>query len=143
MRRANISRAQDEPGAEPSKVELVASMDVTSVEELRARSIAIALMFAALFCFACLDTSGKWLSRQIPIWEVVWARYMGATLFVLIFINPAFDLAAGPAAHPRAAFVRRDRPQFIRSALVAACRDGVDLIRGPASDRTLCGSDSR
>ncbi len=64
-------------------------MEAVSAEDLRHRSIAIALMFAALFCFACLDTSGKWMSRHIPIWEVVWARYMGATLFVFIFINPA------------------------------------------------------
>jgi drug/metabolite transporter (DMT)-like permease len=85
-------------------------MDVTSVEELRARSIAIALMFAALFCFACLDTSGKWLSRHIPIWEVVWARYMGATLFVLIFINPATT--------PRMLSTSRPGLQLIRALLL-------------------------
>jgi drug/metabolite transporter (DMT)-like permease len=110
MPRENIKRAGEARGAEPNKVELVASMDVTSAEELRARSIAIALMFAALFCFACLDTSGKWLSRHIPIWEVVWARYMGATLFVLLFINPATT--------PRMLSTSRPGLQIIRALLL-------------------------
>jgi drug/metabolite transporter (DMT)-like permease len=109
MPRANRKRPQERV-APPSKRELTASMDAANAEELRARSIAIALMFAALFCFACLDTSGKWLSRQIPIWEVVWARYMGATLFVLIFINPATT--------PRMLSTSRPGLQLIRALLL-------------------------
>ncbi|GAC1333664.1 MAG: DMT family transporter [Beijerinckiaceae bacterium] len=85
-------------------------MDAASADELRARSIAIALMFAALFCFACLDTSGKWLSRHIPVWEVVWARYMGATFFVLMFINPATT--------PRMLSTSRPVLQLIRALLL-------------------------
>jgi drug/metabolite transporter (DMT)-like permease len=109
MPRANRKRLEERV-APPSKVELAASMDAANAEELRAHSIAIALMFAALFCFACLDTSGKWLSRQIPIWEVVWARYMGATLFVLIFINPATT--------PRMLSTSRPGLQLIRALLL-------------------------
>jgi drug/metabolite transporter (DMT)-like permease len=110
MRGINLKRAEDARAGDQPRIELVASMDATSAEDLRARSIAIALMFAALFCFACLDTSGKWLSRHIPIWEVVWARYMGATLFVLIFINPATT--------PRMLSTSRPVLQLVRALLL-------------------------
>ena len=55
----NLKRADKTPAQAMRSVELVASMDASSAEELRGRSVAIGLMFAALFCFACLDTSGK------------------------------------------------------------------------------------
>jgi drug/metabolite transporter (DMT)-like permease len=102
----NLNRADKTPAQAMRSVELVASMDATSAEDLRARSVAIALMFAALFCFACLDTSGKWMSRHIPIWEVVWARYMGATLFVLIFVNPATTPSMLSTARPGVQLIR-------------------------------------
>jgi drug/metabolite transporter (DMT)-like permease len=110
MPQRNTGRAEEKPPTEQTKVELVASMDATSAEELRVRSVAIALMFAALFCFACLDTSGKWLSHYVPIWEVVWARYMGATFFVLLFINPATT--------PRMLSTSRPGLQLIRALLL-------------------------
>jgi drug/metabolite transporter (DMT)-like permease len=110
MTRASQGRREENDAIQPQKVELIASMDATSAEELRTRSIAIALMFAALFCFACLDTSGKWLSRQIPVWEVVWARYMGATIFVLLFVNPATT--------PRMLSTSRPGLQFVRALLL-------------------------
>jgi drug/metabolite transporter (DMT)-like permease len=102
----NLKRADKTPAQAMRSVELVASMDASSAEELRGRSVAIGLMFAALFCFACLDTSGKWMSRHIPIWEVVWARYMGATLFVLIFVNPATTPSMLSTARPGVQLIR-------------------------------------
>src|SRR5947209_20602084 len=105
-----LKRAEPARGESTPKIELVASMDATSPEDMRARSIAIALMFAALFCFACLDTSGKWMSRHIPIWEVVWARYMGATCFVLLFVNPATT--------PRMLSTSRPMLQLVRALLL-------------------------
>jgi drug/metabolite transporter (DMT)-like permease len=110
MSQKNVKRADAAGAAEPTKIELVASMDAASAEELRARSVAIVLMFAALFCFACLDTSGKWLSHYVPIWEVVWARYLGATFFVLLFINPATT--------PRMLSTSRPGLQLIRALLL-------------------------
>lgn len=71
-----------------SRTALGGSVDVTSDADRRARRAAIALMCGALLCFACLDATGKWLVRHVPVWEIVWARYLGATLLVLPFINP-------------------------------------------------------
>jgi hypothetical protein len=34
------------------------------------------LMLAALFCFAVLDTTGKYLSQRYPVGVLVWARYL-------------------------------------------------------------------
>ena len=48
----------------------------------------IGLMMLALFCFTCIDTLAKWLGQSLPTIEVVWARYMGALVFVLILFNP-------------------------------------------------------
>ena len=64
------------------------SIEASSDADRRSRGIGILLMCCALVCFACLDASGKWLSRHVPVWEVVWARYLGATVLVLLFINP-------------------------------------------------------
>lgn len=64
------------------------SIEAASDADRRSRGIGILLMCCALVCFACLDASGKWLSRHVPVWEVVWARYLGATVLVLLFINP-------------------------------------------------------
>ncbi|MEA2840983.1 MAG: hypothetical protein QOF41_2313 [Methylobacteriaceae bacterium] len=127
MPQKNIKRADAGGAAEPAKIELVASMDAASAEELRVRSVAIALMFAALFCFACLDTSGKWLSHYVPIWEVVWARYLGATFFVLLFINPATT--------PRMLSTSRPGLQLIRALLFGATVLNFFALAGCSSHR--------
>ncbi len=55
----------------------------------RARRLTgIALMCAAVACFALLDTTAKYLSLSMSTVEVVWARYTGAFLFPFIVSNP-------------------------------------------------------
>jgi drug/metabolite transporter (DMT)-like permease len=64
-------------------------IDSTSIQEARRRRKGIALMCGALICFALLDAIGKWLGKaNVPVWEVVWFRYIGATLLVSLAINP-------------------------------------------------------
>ena len=48
----------------------------------------IALMAAAVFCFACLDASAKLLAQDLPVLQVVWARYAFNFLLVLPLVNP-------------------------------------------------------
>lgn len=71
------------PGAAPR-----ASLEATDAAEAVSRRRGIFLMCCALICFACLDATGKWLGRHVPVWEVVWSRYVGATVLMLIFTNP-------------------------------------------------------
>lgn len=89
---------------------VAANVDARSESEQRERRVGIALMCGALVCFACLDASGKWLSRHVPVWEVVWARYLGATILVLLFVNPWTT--------PRMLHTRRPVLQTVRSLLL-------------------------
>ena len=57
-------------------------------------------MCGAVACFACLDSSAKYLSRDMSVIQVVWARYAGA--FVLAFV------LSNPLSHP--GLVRTTRP---------------------------------
>lgn len=62
--------------------------ELPSPGDARARVIGIALMCAALFCFALLDTTAKWLTGHLPTLQVVWARYASHFVLGFIFINP-------------------------------------------------------
>lgn len=55
----------------------------------RQRLTGIAFMCCAVATFACLDCTGKYLIGFMDILQVVWARYVGAFLLALIFLNPA------------------------------------------------------
>jgi drug/metabolite transporter (DMT)-like permease len=52
------------------------------------RLTGIALMCGAVACFACLDTTAKYLNLYMATLQVAWARYTGAFLFPLIVSNP-------------------------------------------------------
>jgi len=56
--------------------------------DTRARIIGIALMCGALFCFAILDTTAKWLTGHLPTLQVVWARYASHFVIGFLFVNP-------------------------------------------------------
>jgi drug/metabolite transporter (DMT)-like permease len=45
----------------------------------------------ALVLFACLDTTAKYTSRTLPVMEVVFFRYAGATVLCLIAFRPWHD----------------------------------------------------
>jgi drug/metabolite transporter (DMT)-like permease len=62
--------------------------ELPAATDARARLTGIALMSAALFCFALLDTTGKWLTQHMPVMQVVWARYASHFVLGFLFINP-------------------------------------------------------
>jgi drug/metabolite transporter (DMT)-like permease len=93
----------------------VASATVTrtasaEAEDRRMRILAIALMCATMVCFTGQDTCAKWLSASLPIAQIVWARYVGASLIALI--------ASGPFSRPAILRSKRPRLQLLRSALL-------------------------
>lgn len=49
----------------------------------------IALMCGALFCFACLDASAKWLNQHMEPMQTVFVRYSVSMVLVGILLNPA------------------------------------------------------
>ena len=64
------------------------SRRLAPLDDVRARLAGIGLFCAACFCFAILDTTGKWLGNHLPILEVVWARYAFHFMLSLLFVNP-------------------------------------------------------
>jgi drug/metabolite transporter (DMT)-like permease len=76
----------------------------------RQRLIGIALMCLTMICFACLDSTAKYLNHYMETLEVVWARYTGGLLLALILSNPV----------SRPAIMRTKRPwlQIGRSILL-------------------------
>ncbi len=81
-----------------------------AAEDHRLRIVAIALMCGAMLLFTGLDTSSKWLSLRLPILEIVWARYLGATVIALA--------NARPWARPAVLVSRRPGLQALRSLLL-------------------------
>src|SRR3984957_3043086 len=79
-------------------------------EDRRMRVLAIALMCATMVCFTGQDTCAKWLSTSLPIVQIVWARYVGASVGVLI--------ASRSLSAPAILRSRRPRLQLLRSVLL-------------------------
>jgi drug/metabolite transporter (DMT)-like permease len=81
-------------------------------QQRRQRLTGIALMCGAVATFSCLDTTGKYLLRYMDPLQVVWARYFGAFLLALIYLNPI--------TRPRMMTTSRPLMQIGRSALLLA-----------------------
>jgi drug/metabolite transporter (DMT)-like permease len=56
--------------------------------ERNRRLAGIGFMCLALACFSGLDSTDKWLSRDLPILDVVFVRYCGALLLMSAVLNP-------------------------------------------------------
>ncbi len=74
------------------------------------RVLAIALMCGAMVCFTGLDSCAKWLSASLRITQIIWTRYVGASLIAL----------ANSRALSRPVTLRSKRPglQLVRSTLL-------------------------
>ena len=79
-------------------------------EDRRMRFLAIALMCATMIGFTAQDTCAKWLSASLPTAQIVWARYVGASLIALI--------ASRSLSRPAMLRSRRPRLQLVRSVLL-------------------------
>lgn len=76
------------------------------------RLTAILLMCGAVFCFACLDASGKWANRFVDPLVTTWARYVGSVVLLGLFLNPW--------TKPRLLHSNRFGLQVLRSMLLFA-----------------------
>jgi len=76
------------------------------------RLTGIALMCAAVTCFALLDATAKFLNLHMSTLEVVWARYTGAFVFPFMLSNPW--------TRPELLITRRLGMQIGRSVLLLA-----------------------
>lgn len=66
----------------------------------------VALLLAALFCFALLDATSKHLSQTFNVPLLVWARYAVHCLAMLIFLGPSQGARLIATSRPVAQVVR-------------------------------------
>ncbi|MHB2165413.1 DMT family transporter [Alsobacter sp. R-9] len=85
----------------------------------RERLIGILLMCSAVLCFSGLDTTAKFLSRELPTAQVVWARYFANVMIVLAVLNPV--------TQPGVLRSSRLGLQIVRSALLLSST-GLNFI---------------
>ncbi len=69
-------------------------------EEAARRLAGIALMMATLVCFTGIDTSAKWLARDLPPLEITFFRYCGAFLLSASVFNPVTSRHAWRSGRP-------------------------------------------
>ena len=77
----------------------------------RNRLTGIGIISITFLCFALLDCGAKWLVRTLPVFEVVWLRFLTHVLF------SAALLAPGRGAALRR--VRRPGLQLLRAAMLS------------------------
>jgi drug/metabolite transporter (DMT)-like permease len=68
-------------------------MAVTEADSLHARTRAqhfagIALLVGATVCFACIDSSAKFLNRTMAPMQTLTVRYVGSFLVIVLLLNP-------------------------------------------------------
>src|SRR5688500_1852508 len=68
-------------------------MPAVEIDSLHARVRAqhfagIALLVGATVCFACIDSSAKFLNRTMPPMQTLTVRYLGSFLLVVLLLNP-------------------------------------------------------
>ncbi|HEY6383189.1 MAG TPA: DMT family transporter, partial [Pseudolabrys sp.] len=83
---------------------------IDPAHQRRQRLTGIALMCGAVATFSGIDATGKYLLHYMDPLQVVWARYFGAFLLALIFLNPI--------TKPKMMTTTRPLMQFGRSALL-------------------------
>jgi drug/metabolite transporter (DMT)-like permease len=86
------------------------SLDARTDAERRRRRAAILMMCVVMACYTSTDSMAKYLAPHIPLLQIVWARYLGATLFALLLANPV--------ARPEMLHSSRFSLQAIRSMLL-------------------------
>ncbi len=80
------------------------------VAQRRQRLTGIGLMCGAVAAFSCIDATGKYLMHYLDPVQVVWARYTGAFVLAMFFLNPI--------SKPGMMVTRRPWMQIGRSALL-------------------------
>jgi drug/metabolite transporter (DMT)-like permease len=72
---------------------------------MRAKTLPILLMIGAVFCFASMDATAKYLMKEIGPAQTIWARYTVQALLVTVFILPKINIY-GKTKYPKLQFVR-------------------------------------
>ena len=72
---------------------------------MRTKTLPILLMIGAVFCFASMDATAKYLMKEIGPAQTIWARYTVQALLVTVLILPKINIY-GKTKYPKLQFVR-------------------------------------
>ena len=117
-------------------------------QQRASRLTGIALMCAAVACFAMLDTTAKYLNLYMNTLQIVWARYTGAFLFPFIVSNPWTTPGLMRTTRPVLQVGRSmlllgsTRVQFCRAALPPARRGDRAGVLDAVLRRRAVGADA-
>ena len=72
---------------------------------MKAKTLPILLMIGAIFCFASMDATAKYLMREIGPAQTIWARYTVQAILVTVLILPKINIY-GKTKYPKLQFLR-------------------------------------
>ena len=72
---------------------------------MRAKTLPILLMIGAVFCFASMDATAKYLMKEIGPAQTIWARYTVQAILVTVIILPKINVY-GRTKYPKLQFLR-------------------------------------
>ena len=72
---------------------------------MKSKTFPILLMIGAIFCFASMDATAKYLMKEIGPAQTIWARYTVQAILVTILILPKINIY-GKTKYPKLQFLR-------------------------------------
>jgi drug/metabolite transporter (DMT)-like permease len=72
---------------------------------MKSKTLPILLMIGAIFCFASMDATAKYLMKEIGPAQTIWARYTVQAILVTILILPKINIY-GKTKYPKLQFLR-------------------------------------
>lgn len=70
------------------------------------RRLGIAMVSVTTLCFAALDSSAKWLVMVLPVFQVVWLRFVTHSLIGILVLTPKYGWALYRTGQPRLQLLR-------------------------------------
>ena len=72
---------------------------------MKSKTLPILLMIGAIFCFASMDATAKYLMKEIGPAQTIWARYTVQAILVTVLILPKINIY-GKTKYPKLQFLR-------------------------------------
>ena len=81
------------------------------LDSARNRRLGLAMVCVATLCFSALDTTAKWLVLSLPVFQVVWLRFLTHSLLGLALLAPRYGM--------RLVRVQQPKLQALRALMLA------------------------
>lgn len=75
-------------------------------DSARNRQLGIAMVCVTTLSFAALDATAKWLVLSLPVFQVVWLRFLTHSLLGVVLLAPSYGMRLFQVHHPRLQLLR-------------------------------------